>query len=63
MKDVLCENFIRFGVSIADKYFIFYGLIHKNEINFYLSVFRAKISLNEEIVNEIKDFIHILLIL
>ncbi len=60
MKDVLCENFIRFGISM---YFVLYGLIRKNEINFYLPVFRAKIPLSKETVNKVKDFIYTLLIL
>src|SRR6266496_5072520 len=63
VKDILHDNFIGFGISIAGEYFILYGLIHKNEVNFYLSISRVKISLSEEMVDEVKDFIHTLLIL
>src|SRR6266542_1808703 len=63
VKDVLHDNFIGFDISIAGEYFVLHGLIHKNKVNFYLPVFRAKILLSEEIVNEIEDFIYTLLIL
>ncbi len=63
VKDVLHDNFIGFDISIADEYFVLHGLIRKNEINFYLSVSRAKIPLNEKMVDEVEDFIYILLIL
>ncbi len=63
MKDILCENFIGFDISIVGEYFVFHKLICKNEINFYLSVSRAKIPLSKEIVDEVEDFIHTLLIL
>ena len=62
MKDVLHENFIGFGINIIGEYFVFYGLIYKNKVNFYLLVFKAKISLNEERVDEVENFIHTLLI-
>ena len=62
MKDVLHDNFIGFGISIAGEYFVLHGLIHKNEINFYLPVSRAKIPLSKEMVDEVEDFIHTLLI-
>ena len=63
MKDILHENFIGFSISIAGEYFVFHGLIRKNEINFYLSVSRAKIPFSEETIDEIEDFIYTLLIL
>ena len=63
MKDVLYDNFIGFDINIAGEYFVLYELICKNEVNFYLSVSRAKISLSEETVDEVKDFIYTLLIL
>jgi len=63
MKDVLCENSIEFNISITGEYFILHGLICKNEVNFYLSVSRAKILLSEKMINKVKNFIHILLIL
>ena len=62
MKDVLRDNFIRFGISIAGEYFVLHGLIRKNEVNFYLPVSRAKIPLSEKTVNEVEDFIYTLLI-
>ncbi len=43
VKDILRNNFIGFGISIAGEYFVLHGLIHKNEVNFYLPVFRTKI--------------------
>ena len=58
MKDILRDNFIGFGISITGKYFVFHGLIRKNEVNFYLSVSRVKIPLNEKMVDEIENFIH-----
>ena len=63
VKDVLHDNFIGFGISIAGEYFVLYGLIHKNEVNFYLPVSRVKIPLSEKTVDEVEDFIHTLLIL
>ncbi len=63
MKDVLRDNFIGFGISIAGEYFILHELIRKNKINFYLPVSRAKILLSEKMVDEVEDFIHTLLIL
>src|SRR6266498_4125159 len=63
VKDVLHDNFIGFGISIAGEYFVLHGLIRKNEVNFYLPVFRAKIPFSEETIDEIEDFIHTLLIL
>ena len=63
MKDVLRDNFIRFGISISGEYFVLHRLIRKNEIKFYLPVSRAKIPLSEEMVDEVEDFIHTLLIL
>ena len=63
VKDILRNNFIGFNISIAGEYFILYRLIHKNEVNFYLSVSRVKIPFSEETVDEVEDFIHILLIL
>ena len=63
VKDVLRDNFIGFDISIAGEYFVLYGLIRKNEVNFYLPVSRAKIPLSEETVDEVEDFIHTLLIL
>ncbi len=62
MKDILHENFIGFDISITGEYFILHGLICKNEVNFYLSIFRVKISLNEEMVDKVEDFIYTLLI-
>src|SRR6266540_2875892 len=63
VKDVLRDNFIGFGISIAGEYFVLHRLIRKNEVNFYLPVSRAKIPLSEETVDEVEDFIHTLLIL
>src|SRR6266545_6750932 len=63
VKNVLRDNFIGFGISIAGKYFVLHGLIRKNEVNFYLPVSRAKILLSEEMVDKVEDFIHTLLIL
>ena len=63
MKDILRNNFIGFNISIAGEYFVLHGLICKNEVNFYLPVSRAKIPLSEEMVDEVEDFIHTLLIL
>ncbi len=58
MKDILHKNFIGFSISIIDKYFVLYRLICKNKVNFYLSVSRVKIPLNEKMVDEIENFIH-----
>ncbi len=63
MKDVLYDNFIGFGISIAGEYFVLHELICKNEVNFYLSVSKAKIPLSKEMVDKVEDFIHTLLIL
>ena len=63
IKDILYDNFIGFDISIAGEYFVFYGLICKNKVNFYLSVSRAKIPLSKEMIDEVEDFIHTLLIL
>ena len=63
VKDVLRDNFIGFGINIAGEYFVLHRLIRKNEVNFYLPVSRAKIPLSKEMVDEVKNFIYILLIL
>ncbi len=63
MKDILRDNFIGFDISIAGEYFVLHELICKNKVNFYLPVSRVKILLNEEMVDEIEDFIYTLLII
>jgi len=63
MKETFYQNCIGFSINIASKYLEIHGLIKKKRIKYYLPVIKAKIPLGKESVEEVKEFIHILLVL
>ena len=52
-----------YRINIAGKYLEIYGLIKEKGIKYHFSVIKAKISLGKESVEEVKEFVHALLVL
>jgi len=63
MKEIFYQNYIGFDINIASNYFEIHDLIKKKEIKYHFSVIKAKIPLSKKLVEEVKEFIYILLVL
>ncbi|CAG8710520.1 12625_t:CDS:10 [Gigaspora margarita] len=61
VKNVLQKNYIAFRINIAGENIIVHGLIQENRVKYYLPIAEAKILLRSESVEEVEEFVHVLM--
>ncbi|CAJ0644342.1 5009_t:CDS:2 [Entrophospora sp. SA101] len=62
-REQLHKFYIAFGINIAGDRLILHGLVHETGVKYYLPITEAKIPFRDESVEEIEEFVHILMTL